>query len=56
MYIEDKSEGPVGEARIGRVYFSKSGRTLYDRGRKFLNLKGAGFKANDFDVDTGREF
>ena len=28
MYIEDKSNGLEGEARIGRVYFSKSGKTL----------------------------
>ncbi len=31
MYIEDKSGGLEGEARIGRVYFSKSGKTLYYR-------------------------
>jgi hypothetical protein len=28
MYIEDKSGGLEGEARIGRVYLSKSGKTL----------------------------
>jgi hypothetical protein len=53
MYIEDKSMGLEGAARIGRVYFSKSGKTLYYRGRKFQSLKGAGFKANYFDKDTG---
>ena len=55
MYIEDKSEGLEGPARIGRVYFSKSGKTLYYRGRKFRSLKG-GYKANYFDVSTGEEF
>ena len=48
MYIEDKSEGLEGAARIGRVYFSKTGKTLYYRGMKFQSLKGSGFKANYF--------
>ena len=56
MYIEDKSQGLEGLARIGRVYFSKTGKTLYYRGRKFRSLKGSGFKANYFDVDSGDEF
>ncbi len=56
MYIEDKSQGLVGEARIGRVYFSQSGKTLYYRGRRFQSLKGYGFKANYFDVETQEEF
>ena len=56
MYIEDKPQGLVGEARIGRVYFSQSGKTIYDRGRKFQSLKGDGFKANYFDVDTQEHF
>jgi hypothetical protein len=56
MYLEDKSQGLVGEARIGRVYFSKSGKTLYYRGRKFQSLKGAGFNANYFDLETHEGF
>lgn len=52
MYIENKSEGLEGEARIGRVYLSKSGKTLYYRGLKFQSLKGSGFKANYFEVDS----
>ena len=56
MYIEDKSQGLEGEARIGRVFFSQSGRTIYYRGRKFQSLKGNGFKANYFDVETQEEF
>ena len=57
MYIEIKSEGlSGGEARIGRVTFSKSGATLYYHGRSFRSLKGAGFKANYYDVETGEEF
>ena len=56
MYIEDKSGGLEGDARIGRVYFSKTGKTLYYKGRKFQSLKGAGFKSNYFDVETKGEF
>lgn len=56
MYIEDKSQGLDGKARIGRVYFSLSGKTIYYRGRKFQSLKGYGFKANYFDVDTQEHF
>ncbi len=56
MYIEDKSEGLEGEARIGRVYFSKTGKTLYYRGMRFQSLKGAGFKANYFETETGDEY
>jgi hypothetical protein len=56
MYIEDKSEGLEGSARIGRVYFSKTGRTLYYRGYKFQSLKGSGFKANYFEVESGKHY
>lgn len=56
MYIEDKSSGLEGEARIGRVYFSKTGKTLYYRDRKFQSLKGNGFKSNYYDIDNGDEF
>lgn len=56
MYIEDKSQGLEGGARIGRVYFSKSGKTLYYRGLRFQSLKGTGFKANYFEVDSGDHF
>jgi len=56
MYIEDKSEGLNGPARIGRVAMSKSGRSLHYGGRTFQSLGGHGFKANYFDVDTGDHF
>jgi hypothetical protein len=56
MYIERKSGGVTGPARIGRVTFSKTGRTLYYGGRSFQSLKGAGFKANYYDVETGEEY
>ncbi|MFL6740103.1 MAG: 1-deoxy-D-xylulose-5-phosphate synthase [Sphingomicrobium sp.] len=56
MYIEDKSAGLDGPARIGRVTFSKSGRSLHYGGRTFQSLKGTGFKANYYDVETGDHF
>ena len=42
MYIESKAEGLVGPARIGRVTFSKSGKSLYYGGRRFHRLGGFG--------------
>ena len=56
MYIEDKSDGIVGPCRIGRVTLSKAGATLRYDGRSFQSLKGYGFKANYFDVETGQHF
>ena len=56
MYIEYKADGLVGPARIGRVTFSKTGRTLYYRGKSFQSLKGAGFKANCYDLETGEAY
>ncbi|MGH6952466.1 MAG: 1-deoxy-D-xylulose-5-phosphate synthase [Vitreimonas sp.] len=45
-----------GPARIGRVFFNRTGKTLSYGGRKFQSLKGNGFKANYFDVESGDEF
>jgi hypothetical protein len=56
MYIEDKSNGLTGAARIGRVTFSKTGKTVYYGGRAFRTLSGRDFKSNYFDVATGAHF
>jgi hypothetical protein len=56
MYIEDKSRGLDGPARIGRVTYSKSGRSISYRGRTFQTLGGSGFKANYADIENGDEF
>lgn len=56
MYIENKSDGLNGPARIGWVTFSKSGKSIYYKDRRFEFLKGNGFKANYFDVETGEEY
>jgi hypothetical protein len=53
MYIEYKGDDLTGPARIGRVTFSKSGRTVYYRGKALQPLSGQGHKANYFDSETG---
>ena len=56
MYIERKAGELTGPARIGRVSFSKTGKSLYYRGQTFQSLKGYGFKANYYDVETGDDY
>lgn len=56
MYIERKAGALTGDARIGRVRFSKTGKTLYYRGHTFQSLKGDGFKSNYYDVATGEDY
>jgi len=56
MYIENKSASLNGAARIGRVTFSKTGKSISYGGRTFRSLKGRGFKSNYFDIDTGEKF
>jgi hypothetical protein len=55
MYIEYKGDGLHGSARIGRVSFSRTGATLYYRGKSFGRLGGYGFKANWCDEETGEQ-
>ena len=56
MYIERKAGSLTGPARIGRVQFSRTGKTLYYKGQTFQSLKGSGFKANYFDLDSGEKY
>ena len=56
MYIEDKSQSLNGPARIGRVTFSKTGRTFRYQGREHVSIGGRGFKANFLEVESGRHF
>ena len=56
MYIENKAGSLNGPARIGRVTFSKSDRSLTYAGRTFHGLGGRGFKANYYDVETGEKY
>ena len=52
MYIERKDDGISGPGRIGRVRFSKTGKTLYYGDQTFRSCKGQGFKCNYFDTET----
>jgi hypothetical protein len=56
MYIECKGGDIVGPASIGRVTFSKTGRTLYYKGKEFASLNGQGFKSNYVDVETREHY
>jgi hypothetical protein len=55
MYIERKEESLSGPARIGRVTFSKSGRSVSYRGRTFLKSK-RGYKWNHIDMETSAHY
>ena len=58
MWIEKKSDtsGLFGPARIGRVTYSKSGKSLKYNGLTFYPLKGRGFKSNYEEYETGNEY
>lgn len=56
MYIEYKGEGLTGDARIGRITFSKTGKSIHYNGKTFQTLSGMGYKANYFDVATGEYY
>jgi hypothetical protein len=56
MYIERKAGELTGPARIGRVTFSRTGDTINYKGKAFQSLKGSGFKANYFEVETDEEY
>ena len=57
MWIEYKGDGDlVGPARIGRVRFSKSGKSVHYRGHRFETLSGQGSKANYVEVETGEQY
>lgn len=56
MYIENKNGDIDGvRARIGWVSFSKSGLSVYYRGRTLKRLKGGGVRGNYFDEATGED-
>ncbi|PHR55094.1 MAG: 1-deoxy-D-xylulose-5-phosphate synthase [Robiginitomaculum sp.] len=56
MYIECKEGEENGVANIGRVFFSKTGKTIYYDNKKFHSSKGRGIYGNYRDVDTGDEY
>ena len=54
MYIEYKGDGLEGPARIGRVTFSKTMKTIYYEDQSFQSFRG--FKANYYDLKTKKEY
>jgi hypothetical protein len=62
MYIENKtaqppgSNGVAGPARIGRVEFSKSGKTIYYGGRSLFSVWKSGYKYNYIDEENGDQY
>ncbi len=57
MYVENKSGDIDGmDARIGWVTFSKTGQTVYYRGRELAKIPGKGVSGNHRDVVTGHEY
>jgi hypothetical protein len=57
MYIENK-EGLIdgARARIGWVEFSKSGRTVYYKGKSLVAIGGRGVSGNFMDEETREEY
>jgi hypothetical protein len=49
-------DGLHGSARIGGVTFSRTGATLHYKNQSFQSLKGSGFKANYYDIDSGEKY
>jgi hypothetical protein len=56
MYIERKAGSLAGEARIGRVTFNKTGRTIYYREQVFRRITGGGFKSNYLGETSGEDY
>lgn len=57
MFVELKT-GYSGNvpAWIGRVSFSKTGQTVYYRGKALRRIPGGGISANHRDVETGEQY
>jgi hypothetical protein len=51
MYIENKGDQLTGPARIGRVTFNRTGKTLFYGGKSFSRSEG--FKSNYVCTETG---
>jgi hypothetical protein len=57
MYVENKDGSIDGvAARIGWVEFSKTGKTVYYRGRELASVGGRGVRGNFADVATREEY
>jgi hypothetical protein len=56
MYIERKAGALTGEARIGRVTFNKTGRTIFYRDHVFRRIVGGVLKSNYRNEATGEDY
>ena len=57
MYVENKDSDIDGvSARIGWVEFSKTGLSIYYRGRTLKRATGGGISGNHYDDETGEEY
>lgn len=57
MYVENKDGNIDGiAARIGWVEFSKSGRSVYYRGRTLKRAGGQSIRGNHYDEETGEKY
>ncbi len=61
MYIEQKNDGARsldgrGPAEIGEVTFSKTGKTIYYKGKTFQRIKGGGVFGNYVCLEDGNEY
>lgn len=57
MYIENKNGDIDGvPGRIGWVGFSRTGLSVYYRGRSLRRAKGSGVSGNFYDEATGQEY
>jgi hypothetical protein len=57
MYLELKTGySDNGPARIGRVSFSRTGRTVYYKDKQFLSIGGSGIGANYLNVETNEQY
>lgn len=57
MYVENKDGEIDGvSARIGWAEFSKTGKTVYYRGRELTSIGGRGVRGNFMDVATREEY
>ena len=54
--MEYKGEDVVGPARIGRLTFNKTGKSLYYKGRRFTVMSRKGFKANYYDAERREDY
>src|ERR1700744_4181967 len=54
MYIECKERSLTGPARIGRVTFSRTMRSMYYNGSEFTKV--VGYKYNCIEIQTGDRY